>query len=36
MHLPVDELLVFTPIALLALAYGGRKLFLAVKYRHVP
>jgi hypothetical protein len=36
MHLPVDELLVFGPIALLALAFGARKLYLALKYRQVP
>ena len=36
MHLPVDELLVFGPIAVLALAYGARKAYLSYKYRHVP
>jgi hypothetical protein len=36
MKLPVDELLVFGPVALLALAAGSRWLWLNVKYRHAP
>jgi hypothetical protein len=36
MKLPVDEILVFGPVALLALAAGLRRAWLAVKYRHAP
>jgi hypothetical protein len=36
MQLPIDELLVFGPIALLVLAFGARKAYLAYKYRQVP
>lgn len=36
MQLPLDELLVFGPIAILAVAFGARKAYLAYKYRHVP
>lgn len=36
MKLPVDEILVFGPVAALALAAGGRWLWLTYKYRHAP
>jgi hypothetical protein len=36
MHLPVDEMLVFGPIAVLAAVFGARKIYLAMKYRQVP
>lgn len=36
MHLPIDEILVFGPIAVLAAAYFGRKAYLAYRYRQVP
>lgn len=36
MKLPVDEILVFGPVAVLAIAAGGRWLWLNVKYRHAP
>ena len=36
MKLPVDEMLVFGPLALLALGAGARWAWLQVKYRHVP
>jgi hypothetical protein len=36
MHVPVDELLVFAPIAIAAAIYFGREAYLALKYRQVP
>lgn len=36
MKLPVDEILVFGPVAVLAIAAGGRWLWLNFKYRHAP
>ena len=35
MKLPIDEMLVFGPMAVLAAAYFGRQAWLAFKYRHV-
>lgn len=36
MTLPIDELLVFGPIAILTAIWAGRKAYLAYKYRHAP
>ncbi len=36
MQLPVDEIMVFGPIAVLVAIWGARKAYLAYKYRHVP
>ncbi len=36
MKLPVDEIMVFGPIAVLALVAGARRLWLSYKYRHAP
>lgn len=36
MKLPVDEILVFGPVAALALVAGIRQLWLSYKYRHAP
>lgn len=36
MKLPLDELIVFGPIFLLALVAGVNRLWLSFKYRHAP
>ena len=36
MKLPLDEILVFGPVAVVAVIYGCRQAYLAMKYRQVP
>jgi hypothetical protein len=35
MKLPIDEMIVFGPMAILAAVYFGRRAWLAFKYRQV-
>lgn len=35
MKIPTEEIIVFGPLVVAALVYGGRQLYLAFRYRHV-